>query len=273
MPVIPVASAADPRLADYALLGEPTRLRQRGLFVAEGRFVARRLVEGGRFAVRSLFVSETALAALADLEERLAGVPVLVGSKALLREVTGFAFHQGCLALGERPAVEDELGARWLGGSGAGPRTLVMLENVSHADNVGAVFRNAAAFGAAGVVLDGGCADPLYREAIRVSMAATLRVPYARAERLTEAIGAVREAGFRVAALTPRVSAVALGELSRHVASTERLALLVGSEGEGLSESALALADLWLRIPIAEGVDSLNLASATAIALYERARR
>lgn len=271
MPVIAVASAADPRLADYALLGEPTRLRQRGLFVAEGRFVARRLVEGGRFAVRSLLVTETALASLADLERRLADVPVLVGSKALLREVTGFAFHQGCLALGERPAEEEALGARWL--SGAGPRTLVMLENVSHADNVGAVFRNAAAFGASGVVLDGGCADPLYRESIRVSMASTLRVPYARAERLIEAIGAVREAGFRVAALTPRASAVTLGELARHVASSERLALLVGSEGDGLSEGALALADLSLRIPIADGVDSLNLASATAVALYERTRR
>ena len=112
MPVIPVASAADPRLADYALLGDPARLRAAGAFVAEGRFVVRRLVEGARFAVRSLLVTETALAALADLGSRLAAVPVLVASKPLLREVTGFAFHQGCLAIGERPGAEADL-ERW----------------------------------------------------------------------------------------------------------------------------------------------------------------
>ncbi|HRI18360.1 MAG TPA: RNA methyltransferase [Burkholderiaceae bacterium] len=272
MPVIPVASTADPLLADYALLREPARLRARGAFVAEGRFVVRRLVEGERFAVRSLLVTETAHAALADLAPRLVAVPVLVGSKALAREVTGFSFHQGCLAIGERGAEERDV-ARWLEALGPGARTIVALENVSHADNVGAVFRNAAAFGADGVLLDGGTADPLYREAVRVSMAATLRVPFARPSRLAEAIGTLAEAGFRVAALTPRPSAIELGELGARVARDHRLAFLVGSEGEGLSDAALALADLELRIPMAEGVDSLNLAAATAIALYERSRR
>lgn len=272
MPVIPVASAADPLLADYARLKEPARLRAAGAFVAEGRFVVRRLVEGGRFVVRSLLVTETAQAALADLAPRLEGVPVLVGTKALLREVTGFTFHQGCLALGERGAEERDV-ERWLAALGGGPRTVVALESVSHADNVGAVFRNAAALGADGVLLDGGSADPLYREAVRVSMAATLRLPFARAERLADAIVTLRDAGFKVAALTPRAPAIEVGELGARVPRHERLAVLVGSEGEGLSESVLGLADLRVRIPIAADVDSLNLAAATAIALYERARR
>lgn len=272
MPVIPVASAADPRLADYALLGDPARLRAAGAFVAEGRFVVRRLVEGARFAVRSLLVTETVLAALADLGSRLAAVPVLVASKPLLREVTGFAFHQGCLAIGERPGAEADL-ERWLAALGEGSRTVVVLENVSHADNVGAVFRNVAALGGAGVLLDAGCADPLYREAIRVSMAATLRVPFARADALPHALTRLRAGRFHIVALTPRASAPAITTLAERLGAEDRVALLVGSEGQGLGDAALARADVALRIPMAEGVDSLNLAAATAIALYERARR
>jgi tRNA G18 (ribose-2'-O)-methylase SpoU len=272
MPVVPVASADDPRIADYRGLADGELMRARGAFVAEGRFVVRRLAEGGRFAVRSLLVTDAALEALEDVvSARLSGVPVFLASKPVMREVTGFKFHQGCLALGERPlaaATVDE----WLAELGRGPRTAVVLEAVSHADNVGAVFRNSAAFAADGVVLDPASADPLYRESIRVSMAATLQVPFARAERWPVELERLKAAGFQVVALTPRPSAPPISELATLTNMAERVAFLVGSEGPGLSAAALAHADVALRIPMAPGVDSLNLAAATAIALHERFR-
>ncbi len=258
MPVVRIETAADPRLADYAVISDGDRKRRQGLFVAEGRFVVRRLLEG-RFAVRSALLTE---AALADLERVLTpflpSLPVFLVSKEEMHQITGFEFHQGCLALGERPTHPTDLG-ELLGGS----RRLVVLEGVTHADNVGAVFRNAAAFACDAVVLDRACADPLYREAIRVSMAATLQTPFARAESWPADLDRIRAAGFTIAALTPRRDAIRLRETPR----IPRLALLAGNEGSGLSETALARADLAIRIPIAPTIDSLNVAAATAIAL------
>lgn len=260
MPLVPIERGDDPRIADYRDLGNGEGMRARGVFVAEGRFVVRRLITGGRFPVRSLLVTDAALASLADVLPRVRGaVPVYVASKAILREATGFQFHQGCLALGERPPTPTDADTL-LGG--ASP--LVVLESITHADNVGAIFRNAAAFGAGAVLLDPATVDPLYREAIRVSMAATLQVPFARLADWPADLARLRVAGFVVIALTPRADATPLHALP----ACERAAWLVGSEGDGLSEAALGCADLRARIPIVPAVDSLNVAAATAIALY-----
>jgi len=164
----------------------------------------------------------------------------------------------------ERPAPLD------LAAAISGARTIVVLEAVSNPDNIGGIFRNAAAFGADAVVLSPTCCDPLYRKAIRTSMAATLSIPFARAARWPDALDDIRAAGFRVVALTPTAPA---DELERFATNPgpDPLALLIGTEGAGLSDGALALAHGRVRIPVRPEVDSLNLATAAAIALYRLA--
>lgn len=264
--IVRVLSAADPRLVPYAALRERElrtlpEARDARLFVAEGRLVFERLLES-RHRVRSLFVSEDRLAELGPLVARLApGVPVLVADRELHERVSGVAFHQGLLALGE--AAPDptlaELAARCT--------RLVVLESVNNHDNIGAVLRNLAALcgQGGGLVCDPRCADPLYRKSIRVSMGWALQVPMARAETWPGALAELKSAGFRVLALTPNADARLIGELPRGAA---KLALLFGAEGPGLTPEALASADERVRIAIAPEVDSLNLASACAIALH-----
>lgn len=261
----------DPRIADYRDIAEAELVRSRGLFVAEGRIVVRRLIEDRRYTLRSVLVSDAAHAALAGVLERAGGTtPVYVCDTADFLGITGHDIHRGCLALVERPPartvggllsiVEDRTAA----GSSA---TFVVLEGVTNADNVGGVFRNAAAFGVDAVVLSSTCCDPLYRKAIRTSMAATLRVPYARAERWPGDLDQLREHGFSIVALTPREPSITLDELAQGP-RPPRIAWLVGTEGEGLTTAAAALADHHVRIPIAANVDSLNLAVAVGISLY-----
>ncbi len=265
MPVIPLADPSDPRLDDYRNVPDPELLRRRGLFVAEGRLVVRVLLGGSMAATRSLLVTETALHALIDvIEPRLDGLPVYVVPQSVVQDLTGFDIHRGCLAIGERP---DRLSIGDLLARHPAPRALVVLEQVANADNIGGVFRNAAAFGVGGVVLGPGCCDPLYRKAIRVSMGATLRVPWARAAEWPGELEELKRSGFTVAALTPRPPAVPIGAFARGGGQGRRLALLAGSEGAGLSEGALAAADVALRIPMVPGADSLNVATATGIAL------
>jgi len=264
-----ITSLDDPRIADYRNVSEPALLRTQGLFVAEGRLVVGRLLEDGRITIRSVLSTP---AALADLEGRdrksvrasSLEIPVFVVSPELMRRVTGFKFHRGCLALAERPApvAPAALLARI-----AGPGVIVVLEEVANADNVGSVFRNALAFGARAVFLSPGCCDPLYRKAIRTSMAASLRVPYARVEPWPDGLAGVREAGFRLIALTPGAAAD-LRVFAGDPDLPPSIALLVGTEGDGVSAAALARADARVRIPMQAGVDSLNLATAAGIALY-----
>ncbi len=261
-----VLSAVDPRLAPYAALGERElrtlpEAREARLFVAEGRLVLERLL-ASRHRVRSLFVHEDRLAELEPLLVRLEPhVPVLVARRELHERVSGVAFHQGLLALGE--AAPDptlaELAARCA--------RLVVLESVNNHDNIGTVLRNLAALcgSAGGLVCDPRCADPLYRKSIRVSMGWALHVPTARANSWPGALAELQRAGYRVLALTPRADAREIGELGRGEA---KLALLLGAEGPGLSTEAMAAADERVRIAIAPEVDSLNLASACAIALH-----
>ena len=260
MRLVSISDPEDSRLADYRIVSDGELIKRRGLFVAEGRLVVQRLIEDQRAVVRSLLLSEVAAQSLAHALVQLpAGTPVYVCERSAFPAITGFNVHRGCLALAERlPDVGlDSLAAS---------RAIVVLENVGNADNLGGVFRNAAAFGAGGVVLSPACCDPLYRKAIRTSMGATLRVPFARAEAWPAALERLRDHGLTIVALTPREPALSLAEFARS-SSGARIALLVGAEGEGLSAQAETIADRRVRIPIQADVDSLNLAVATGIAL------
>ena len=260
-----VASVDDPRLDDFRNVSDPALMRGRGLFVTEGRLAVERLL-GSRFRTRALLVIESALEVLeasltAGRDDR--EVDVYITDSAQLRRVTGFRFHRGCLGLGERPGSEEntaELPPAMPG------RPLVVLDGVSDPDNVGSIFRNAAAFGAAGVMLSPACADPLYRKAIRTSMGTTLQLPFRVADEWPGVLERIREAGARLVALTPLEPAVDIEAFARRGAGVG-VALLLGNEGDGVSRAALDLCDERVRIDIAPAVDSLNVANAAAIAL------
>ncbi len=259
-----VTSLDDPRVAPYRDVRD-TALREReGLFLAEGRLNVKRLLATPRYRTRSVFVTESGLAALRPALATLdAATPVFVAPKDLLCRVVGYAIHRGCLAAGERGGEPD---LRTLVAESAampGRRNWLVLEDVTDPENVGAIFRNALAFGAAGIALTPRSVDPLYRRAIRVSMGASLRVPHARdeARALRDVFAA---AGFANVALTTGADAVPL--TARPL--PPRVALWLGSEAEGLTRTSEAGADLRLRIPMAPGADSLNVAMAAGIALH-----
>jgi tRNA G18 (ribose-2'-O)-methylase SpoU len=256
--------ADDPRVAGYRSLRDGELARSRGLFVAEGRLVVRRVLEDPRYRVQSVLVNDAALRDLESVCPNLAAdVPVFVGDARALAEIAGYEMHRGCVALVHRPAEAPA------GELIAVARSLVVLEAVANADNVGGVFRNAAAFGVDGVLLSPGCCDPLYRKAIRTSMGAVLRVPFARAAGgdWPGILSGLHAAGFTIAALTPREPSETLDTFAARPRAP-RIALLVGTEGAGLTPAVAAAADYRVRIPIAGGIDSLNLAVATGIALY-----
>lgn len=265
MAVERIVRADDPRVAAYRGVRDGELMRSRGVFVAEGRLIVRRLIDASRHQVQSLLVNEAALRDLEPNVFRLASdVPIFVGDATQLAEIAGYEVHRGCLALIQRPA--DVPVAQLL----ASAASLVVLDGVTNADNVGGVFRNAAAFGAGGVLLSPTCCDPLYRKAIRTSMGATLQMPFARvtAAGWPEAIARLRAAGFHTVALTPRDPSETLADFAARP-RIARVALIVGTEGGGLSPAIESAADDRVRIPMAGGVDSLNLAVATGIALYE----
>lgn len=264
---IHIEDLGDPRLADYAGLRRAERApdadeRRRGLFMAEGELVARLLFRSG-ISVRSVLLTPPRLATLGPAIPP--GVPVFVVPQALMNELVGFNMHRGVLACGERPPQADA------GSVLAGARTLVVLEGLCNLDNVGGVFRSAGALcDRPGVLLDPTCADPLYRKAIRVSMGRTLLIPFARLSPWPAGLARVRQAGFTILALTPRPDAEPIDRLDP--GSAGRLALLLGTEGEGLTPAALAAADRLVRIPIAPGVDSLNAHVAASIAMHRLGR-
>ena len=253
-----IASIDDPRLADYRDIADD-RLRGGGAFAVESREVVRRLLRARRFRLRSLLLTEPALETLATLLEP--PTAVYVAGHDVIRHVVGLNFHRGCMGIAERGtplALDDALGAA--------ARTVVVCERLSNPDNVGGVFRNALAFGADAVVLSPGSADPLYRKVVRVSIGASVSVPFAAPPAWPDALDRLRAAGWTVVALATR-DGVPIGEVRRPA----RLALLVGSEGDGLTDGALARADLRATIPMAAGVDSLNVAVACGIALHRLA--
>lgn len=259
--MIPVRSLDDPRLADYRFVAMPDELRRRGLFVAEGRLVLRRLLAAPRFHTQSILLTHAAWQSLRrDLEGAASDVPVYTVPQDQMNALVGFDIHRGCLALVMRPQIPS-LGDLDLGIL----RRLLVLEGVSNPDNVGGLFRNAAAFGVDLVVLGPRCGDPYYRKAIRTSMGATLGVPIAAADAWPDAIGYLRADGITVIALTPAGDAASLTTISH---ATPRVALLLGAEGDGLSVDALQAADTRVRIEMSATIDSLNVATAAAIALH-----
>ena len=264
-----IDSLDDPRVAVYRNIRDFDLRRGQGLFMAEGRGSVRCLIERSHFATESVFVSP---AALRGLHDTLAGldsdVPVYVAEQGVLSGVAGFDLHRGALAAG-RDARAMSLDAILPAPHEAS--RIVVVEHVTNPDNLGALFRNARAFGADAVVLCPRTCDPLYRKAIRVSMGDTLCLPYARAEAWPDVLAALRARGFAVLALHPDPGAPGsrcLDAFDRDDPGLRRLALLVGTEGDGLSVAALAAADRPLRIPMAAGVDSINVATALAIALH-----
>jgi tRNA G18 (ribose-2'-O)-methylase SpoU len=260
MPVVRVERLADPRLDDYRNVADPELVRRRGMFVAEGRLVVRRLLESGHRVV-SLLLNDAAYLGLQDRLDRIPDVPIYVCSTDELASIVGFKLHRGCLALAGRPAD------RAPGDVINGADLILVLEGVADADNVGSAFRNAAAFGAGGVLLNPACCDPLYRKAIRTSMGSVLQMPYARMNAWPAEVSMLKGQGFTVVAMTPRRDAIDLQSVARRQ-PRQRVALIIGGEGSGLTPEAESLADVLVRIPISAAVDSLNLATAAGIALY-----
>jgi len=260
-----VERADDPRLADYVRLRESSLRRsleaERGLFLAEGEKVIRRALEAG-YRPRSFLLAERWLPGLDDVLARWPEVPVYVVTEALAEQVTGFHVHRGALASlhrEERYRVADLLGLR----------RLVVLEDVVDHTNVGAVLRCAAGLGWDGALLSPRAADPLYRRAVKVSMGAVFSLPWARLPSWRDAPRALAEAGLWTVALTPAPDAADLAEVAADLAATpRRVALLLGTEGAGLSAHWSAAAAVRTRIPMAAGIDSLNVAAAAAVACY-----
>jgi tRNA G18 (ribose-2'-O)-methylase SpoU len=255
----------DERLTDYAGLTD-VALRSRrepalGLYLAESDKVIRRALDAGH-RPRSLLLTDRWLEPLAPLVERVlaTGAPVYTGPPAVLQSITGFNVHRGAIAAMHRPAL------RAPGDVLRDARRVVVLEDVVDHTNVGAAFRSVAGLGADAVLVTPRCADPLYRRAVRVSMGTVFQVPWTRIDGWPASVRMLRDAGFTVAALALTPDAVSLDRLAAD--PPERLALVLGTEGDGLAPATLAAMDLAVRIPMRGGVDSLNVAAATAVAAW-----
>ncbi len=264
--LIEIEDPADERLSDYVRLRE-SELRHsleaaQGLFIAEGAKVIRRAIQAG-YRPRSFLLARRWLAELADLVQADPQIPVYVVTEAIAEAVTGFHVHRGALASLQRVyrhSLEELL---------AQSRRLVVTEDLADHANVGAVARNAAGLGWDGMLLSPGCADPLYRRAVKVSMGAVLTLPWARMTDSGEGLDRLHQAGFTVAALALSPTAVELAAFADQLRDQPaKLAVLLGTEGHGLSESWLRQADVVVRIPMRAGIDSLNVAAAAAIACY-----
>ncbi len=260
-----VTDPSDPRLSDYVALTDVALRRrtepERGLYIAESEKVIRRALEAGH-QPRSYLMAERWLTELADVvaAAEAQGVPVFVGEHDVIEALTGFHLHRGALAAMQRPvppSVDDLL---------RDARRVVVLEDIVDHTNVGAIFRSAAALGVDAVLVTPRCADPLYRRSIRVSMGTVFQVPWARIDPWPAGVGLLQAAGFTVAAMALAEDSITLDDLERDL--PERLALVLGTEGDGLRRRTIAAADLTVRIPMAGGVDSLNVAAASAVALW-----
>lgn len=265
--VVDIADPDDPRLDDFRDLNSVDRRPDlpagRGLVIAEGVLVVQRML-ASRFDPLALLGTDRRLA---ELRAALAGcaAPYYRVSAEVMARVIGFHLNRGVLAAARRVPEPDV--AQLV----AGARTIAVLEGVNDHENLGSIFRNAAGLGVDAVVFGAGCADPLYRRAVRVSMGHALLVPYARATDWPTELGTLREAGFALIAMTPDASARPLAEAMAELAG-EPVAVLVGAEGPGLTQTVLRLCDRRVRIPMSRGTDSLNVATAAALAFYERVR-
>lgn len=271
--------AADPRLADYTSLKD-VQLRsklepERGLYMAESTKVILRALEIGH-RPRSFLMAPRWFERLAPLIEEATGspeggeVPIFMADEALLEELTGFHLHRGALAAMERPQLPPVGELLATARSGRPARRIVILEDLVDHTNVGAAFRSAAALGVDAVLVTPSCADPLYRRAVRVSMGTVFQVPWTRLEHWPD-LGELHGAGFTVAALALSEDSITLDEFIASPACTDpeaRIAIVMGTEGDGLGRRTLAAADLVVKIPMAGGVDSLNVAAASAVVFW-----
>ncbi|WP_446224278.1 TrmH family RNA methyltransferase [Nocardia sp. IBHARD005] len=262
--VIDIDDPTDPRVDDFRDLSNADRRPdlpgRKGLVIAEGVVVVQRMLDS-RFAPSALLGVGKRFETLAgDLAGR--DLPYYRASAEVMAEVVGFHLNRGVLAVAPRPAeltVDEVLD---------GARTVAVLEGVNDHENLGSMFRNAAGLGADAVLFGDRCADPLYRRAVRVSMGHVLRVPFAPLPQWPESLNLLRNKGFQVIALTPNPEAANLATAM----TGERVALLLGAEGPGLTEEAMRATDIRARIPMSPGTDSLNVATAAAMAFYERVR-
>jgi tRNA G18 (ribose-2'-O)-methylase SpoU len=267
-PFIRITDAADPRIAEFRDIRERDLVGRGGGFIAEGtvvlRMLARAHAENGGITAEKILLLENRVAGLADLlGEFAADVPVYVADAGVLDAIAGFHLHRGVLARGRRAAAPS---ARQLLDTCSEPALVIVACGISNHDNIGSIFRNAAAFGAQAVLLDETSCDPLYRKALRVSVGAVLSVPYARGGSALSLLETLDEKGFAVWGLSPQ------GESDiRDIPADRRIALVTGTEGEGLPEDILSRFRN-ARIPQMPGLDSLNAATATGIALYEISR-
>ncbi|HEX7884853.1 MAG TPA: RNA methyltransferase [Phenylobacterium sp.] len=262
--VIRITDAGDPRLEPYRAVRERDLVGRDGLFIAEGRVVLEKAVAAIPDAIASVLVAEHRLASLSEVVAKLpADTPVYAAGQAAMDEAVGFPIHRGILAVGRSPARDP---AALL--AGLPPNALVVgLVGIANHDNMGGVFRNAAAFGADAVLLDDTCCDPLYRKAIRVSVGAVLTTPFARVGDAAALVARLDQAGFETVSLSPG-GAAELGELN----PGPRMAALFGAEGPGLPDAILSRTRP-LRIAMAGGFDSLNVATTSGIVLHHLAAR
>jgi tRNA G18 (ribose-2'-O)-methylase SpoU len=261
---VPITDPEDERLSDYRALTDVALRTQfeppNGLFIAEGELVIRRALRAG-YRPRSFLVDAKRAGDLADFAE---AAVLYAADQAVLERTTGFHVHRGVLASFHRKP--DRTAAEILGSA----RRVAILEDVNTHTNVGAIFRGAAALGMDAVLLSPQCADPLYRRSVRVSMGEVFAVPYARLEPWPAGLASVRAAGFTLLALTPAPDAFPMRDLTAE--QRVRSALLLGAEGPGLTAGAMAASDARVVIPMHNGVDSLNVAAAAAVAFYELCR-
>jgi tRNA G18 (ribose-2'-O)-methylase SpoU len=266
MTLVPVEDASDERLADYVQLREVNLRRlleeEHGLFIAEGDKVIRRAADAG-YEPRSFLLAPRWLESLADVLEKWPSVPVYVVSEELAEQVTGFHVHRGALASYRRrpPASLESL----LDEMPTQARVAILDDIVDHT-NVGAGFRAAAAMGVNAVLVTPTCADPLYRRSVKVSMGTVFQVPWTRLTSWPGDLQVLQDRGFVAAAFALSDESISLDELA--AAQHDRLALIFGTEGHGLKQHVLERADVTVRIPMAGGVDSLNVASSAAVAFY-----
>lgn len=265
--VIDITDPGDPRVDDFRDLNSVDRRPDlpsgKGLVIAEGVLVAQRMI-ASRFTPHAFLGTDRRLAELGD-DLNGVGAPFYRATAEVMAAVVGFHLNRGVLAAARRPA--ELTPADVIGGA----RTVAVLEGVNDHENLGSIFRNAAGLGVDAVIFGAGCADPLYRRAVRVSMGHALLVPFARARQWPADLVDLRSHGFRLLAMTPDPAASTLAEAMAGLAD-QKVAVLVGAEGPGLTETAMRASDVRVRIPMSRGTDSLNVATAAALAFYERAR-
>lgn len=265
--VIDVNDPDDARLDDFRDLNSidrrPDLPSGKGLVIGEGVLVVQRML-GSRFTPFALMGNDRRLAELCG-DLTATDIPYFRVDPDVMARVVGFHLNRGVLAVARRPraltvreVIDDA-------------RTAAVLEGVNDHENIGSIFRNAAGLGVDAVVFGSGCADPLYRRAVRVSMGHALRVPYAHADSWPADLKLLQDNGFRLLAMTPDVGAATLADAMASVGH-EKAAILVGAEGSGLTEHAMRVCDVRVRIPMSRGTDSLNVATAAALTFYERTR-